>query len=433
MSRVAVIGAGASGLVAMKVLGGAGLDVVAFERGNEVGGLWIYENSNGLSPAYRSLHANTTKTVMEYSDWPMPKGFPEYPAHHQIAAYLQTYADHFELEDRIRFGHRVTSVLPGGSGWLVTVRTADGESTETFDAVVVASGHFWEPAWPDPAYPGVFDGRQLHSCGHRDPVDFKGRNVLVVGAGNSAMDIAVDLNTLASNVLLSVRTPTHILPKYIFGEPFARFAGRFRWLPWKLRQSALALILRMWRGGYGKYALAEPRHGIYEAHPTLSDALLSKIRHGDIVPRPAIERFGGQTVHFTDGSVDGADCVIWCTGYRVGLPFLDPELVRVVDNRIDLYFRIYPSGIAGLAFVGFVQQRGAIMPVSEEQSRLVAAYLTGEHELPDDPEMRGEIAEYHASSARRFLDTSRHRMEVEQEPYIRMLRKERRRRQGAVR
>lgn len=174
--QVAVIGAGAAGLCAAKHLLGQGIDVVIHELGSHIGGLWVYENDNGLSPAYQSLHVNSEIAVTAYKDFPFPPSAPLYPDHREMAAYLQAYADHFNLRPHTRFNSRVTSVRPAdGGGWDVTL--AQG-CTERFDAVVVASGHQGVPSHPP--FAKDFTGQYLHSHGYREPEPFKGQHVLVV-------------------------------------------------------------------------------------------------------------------------------------------------------------------------------------------------------------------------------------------------------------
>jgi cation diffusion facilitator CzcD-associated flavoprotein CzcO len=189
-------------MVALKALVSAGVPVVCFEKGDRVGGNWVFRNTNGMSASYRSLHINTSRERMEYSDFPMPKSYPDFPHHTQIKQYLEAYVDHFDLRRHIRFSTGVQHAAQHDGGWLLTLE--DG-STEQFDALVVANGHHWDPALPDPPFPGVFDGRQLHSHDYVEPEPFRGLRVVVVGRGNSAMDIAVELGEVADRVFLSAR------------------------------------------------------------------------------------------------------------------------------------------------------------------------------------------------------------------------------------
>src|SRR5581483_693779 len=190
LPTVCVIGAGSSGIAATKTLSERGLEVDCYEKSDRVGGNWVFGNRNGMSSAYRSLHINTSRERMEYSDFPMPASYPDFPHHSQIAAYFDAYVDHFGIRDRIIFQTGVERAErdPRTGTW--NVQTDRGE-TRRYDMLVVANGHHWDPRWPEPPFPGSFAGDQLHSHHYIDNEPLRGRRVLVVGIGNSAMDIAV--------------------------------------------------------------------------------------------------------------------------------------------------------------------------------------------------------------------------------------------------
>ena len=172
--------------------------------GSQVGGNWRYENDNGVSSAYRSLHINTSREAMEYAAWPMPESLPDYPSHWQIAQYFDDFVDHFGLRDTITFRTEVTRVSPAdGGGWDVTIRPRDdvrAVETRHYDHVLVANGHHWDPRWPEPSFPGseTFPGEQIHAHYYRTPEVFAGQRVVVLGIGNSATDIAVEASRHAS-------------------------------------------------------------------------------------------------------------------------------------------------------------------------------------------------------------------------------------------
>src|SRR5687767_14900565 len=159
--RVAVVGAGAAGLTAVKELLGIGAEVVAYDKGDRPGGLWVNKSSSGISPAYDSLHLNTSKGRTEFADFPMPEDWPDYPSVNCVAGYLADYAEKFGLLDSIRFNTTVTSVERDEDGsWVVE---SDPGTPERFDAVVIANGHNWNPRWPSPPYPGNFEGAEMHA------------------------------------------------------------------------------------------------------------------------------------------------------------------------------------------------------------------------------------------------------------------------------
>jgi cation diffusion facilitator CzcD-associated flavoprotein CzcO len=445
--RVCVIGAGSSGIAACQALGAAGIPYDCLEKGSQVGGNWRYRNDNGQSAAYRSLHINTSRRTMEYRAFPMPEDLPDFPSHFQIAAYFDDYVAHFGLAEHIRFRTEVLRVEPAGDGsWDVTSRpVAPGagpeepagapsptETTVRYRAVVVANGHHWDPRWPEPAFPGEddFTGERMHAHAYDTPDVLEGRRVLVLGIGNSATDIAVEASRTAEATFLAMRRGAHVIPKYVFGRPMdeiqAGLASKVH-VPLAVQRASAGALLRVTTGRMTDYGLPEPDHRLFEAHPTVSSELLGRLGHGDITPKPNIERFlGDRRVRFVDGSEEELDLVVYCTGYRIRFPFLDESLVSTRDNHVPLYRRVVAPDRPGLFFVGLVQPIGAVMPLAEAQAGWIAALLTGETALPEPAAMRRAIAEEEAAMARQYLSSKRHTIQVDFYDYLRLLRRERR-------
>jgi NADPH-dependent 2,4-dienoyl-CoA reductase/sulfur reductase-like enzyme len=413
--RVAVVGAGAAGLTAVKELAEAGLEVVAYERRERPGGLWVRDPRGSASPAYASLHLNTSKGRTEFAAHPMPAGWPDYPSADLVAGYLDDYARRFGLYESIRFGVEVTRVERGPDGWLVT---ADG-ATERYDAVVVANGHNWDPRRPDPAYPGEFSGEQMHAHDYQDADVFAGRRVLVVGMGNSAVDIAVDASHRARGpVLLSSRQGVYVIPKYLFGKPADATNGALSRLPWRLRQRISEAALRLATGRPEAYGLPAPERGLLESHPTVSDTLLHRLTHGEVEHRPGIERFDGGQVVFTDGRRDTVDLVVWATGYRVTVPFLDERWLGPDPEDLLLYHRVFHLQDPTLCFVGLMQSTGAAFPVVEAQSRLAADVLSGRASLPTAEEQRADAERALKASVERWGGDRRPAMRIDFDGYM---------------
>src|SRR5690349_6480948 len=192
LPSVCVIGAGSSGIAAAKALHERGIPFDCFEKSDQVGGNWVFGNRNGMSSAYRSLHINTSRERMEYSDFPMPKSYPDFPHHTHIAKYFDDYVEHFGVRDRIRFETGVEHAARRPDGvWEIALDTGE---TLRYDTLFVANGHHWDARWPEPAFPGSdeFEGVQMHSHDYKgdDPNFFRDKHVVVLGMGNSAMDIA---------------------------------------------------------------------------------------------------------------------------------------------------------------------------------------------------------------------------------------------------
>lgn len=418
--RVAVIGAGAAGLATTKALLDVGADVDTYEKGDRPGGLWARDNSSGLSPAYESLHLNTSKGRTEFADFPMPSEWIDYPSADLVAGYLADYARTFGLLGRIRFDTSVASVereegTSEEGSWLVTTDTGEADR---YDAVVVANGHNWDPKWPHPDYLGTFDGTQLHAHDYRAAEVFCGKRVLVVGMGNSAMDIAVDASYVAgAPVLLSARHGVHIVPKYLFGRPADATAGAIAALPWRVRQVIAETLLRLAVGRPESYGLPAPAGGLFQNHPTISDTILHRLTHGAVEPRPAIERLDGDRVVFTDGRSDEVDTIVWATGYRVTIPFLSSRWLGPDPEAMLLHHRVFHLDDPSLAFVGLLQSTGAALPVVEAQAKLVAAYVGGDYALPADRERR-QSAQRALAGARSRWGDRRPAMRIDFDQYV---------------
>ena len=377
-----VIGAGSSGIAAVKALDERGLPVECFEKSDRVGGNWVWGNRNGMSSAYRSLHINTSRERMEYSDFPMPKSYPDFPHHTHIAEYFDAYVDHFGFRDRIRFQTGVERA-DARRGRDLGAGARHGE-TRRYDALLVANGHHWDPRWPEPPFPGSedFGGVQMHSHDYKgeDPEFFRDKAVVVLGMGNSAMDIAVEASFSAAHVHLAARRGAHVVPKYLFGRPIDQLGGTQ--VPFAVRSRLLRGMLKVSLGDMERYGLPKPDHRFGDAHPTVSDDILSRMAHGTITAKPNIASLTRDSVRFVDGSEVKADVVVYCTGYKVTFPFFDPGLVSAPDNDLPLFRRTFHPGFTDLFFIGLLQPLGAIMPIAEEQSRWVCDYLSGRYALP---------------------------------------------------
>ncbi|HEX6247744.1 MAG TPA: NAD(P)-binding domain-containing protein [Nocardioidaceae bacterium] len=439
-ARVCIVGAGSSGIAAAQVLHARGVDFDCFELGSQVGGNWRYGNDNGMSSAYRSLHINTSRDLMEFRSYPMPDDLPEYPSHWQIAAYFDDFVDHFGLRDTITFRTEVVKVQPQPGAdptrrYEVTIRGRDEQGhpdepeVRHYEHVVVANGHHWDPRWPEPSFPGseTFPGLQLHAHYYRTPDIFEGKRVLVLGIGNSATDIAVESSRTADVTYLAMRRGAHIVPKFVFGVPTDHLTDSVvARMPLKVQQLSMAALLRITQGRVTDYGLPRPDHAVLHAHPTVSDDLLTRLGHGDITVKPNIDRFEDDKVFFEDGSAAEVDVVVYCTGYRVSFPFLDEKVVRAEDNHIDLYRRVVDPEHPGLYFIGLIQPLGAIMPLAEIQAEWIADLVSGEGDLPSYDEMRAQIAEYDEQVRKRYVASKRHTIQVDFHTYFAEIERERR-------
>jgi cation diffusion facilitator CzcD-associated flavoprotein CzcO len=413
---VCVIGAGASGIAMAKALLDRKVAFDWFERAQRIGGLWA-EGEGCNAVAYQSLHMNSSKRKMEFNDYPMPDPYPDFPSRDEVAAY----ARHFGVYDRVALGRNVTKVerLSSG-GWAVHI---DGEG-RTYDFVLVASGYHSTPKLPAGAA-NDFGGEVLHSHDVRDAAPFSGRNVLVVGFGNSAVDIASLASTTAARTYLSIRRGAHIVPKYLFGRPFDELPAP----PWPraLRWGWYGLAIRLTVGSLRRYDLPPPKHYFGRSAVTISSDLLARISHGKVLPRPAVNGFQGRRVTYADGQSEEVDTVIYCTGYSHSTPFLEHAGLDPATIDYGLFEQIWDPRFSGLAHIGLVQPLGSVFPVIEVQAQVLADWIAGNYALPTSAAMLRSIRRADRRRERRYVASERHVLQVDEPDYSQRLQREHRR------
>jgi hypothetical protein len=423
-AEACVIGAGAAGLAAGKALVDRGISFDWFEKGSMVGGLWRIDNDNGDIAAYKTLHLNSSRPLTQYPSYPMPLDWPDYPHHELMAEYFQRFAEDNDLLGRITFNAEVSSVVPlegpgtpGANGWAVT--TAEG-GTRTYRDVLIANGHHSVPKYPD--FPGEFTGVSMHSHDYRDPAVFTDKDVVVVGVGNSGMDIACDAAKVARSVFLVTRHGVHVIPKYAFGKPVDQLGNPLMaYVPFPVERAIYETIMRVTTGRPQDRGLPKPDHRLLHAHPTVSAELYDRVGHGDIVMKPGVERLDGDKVRFADGSGEHADVLVYATGYKVTLPFLDKAIYDPAHNAMPLYQRVLSPDLPGLYFIGFIQTVGSNIPLYEYQSQWVGDLITGAVVLPSDQQMRGWIANDQRALTKRYIRSDRHTMQVDFWRYVRAM------------
>ncbi|MDT2005234.1 NAD(P)-binding protein [Rhodococcus opacus] len=372
MTRYCVIGAGAAGVSALQQLRQAGHEVECFEKSDRVGGHWHTD--------YEALHLITSRDMTMFEGFPMPEHYPHFPRRDQVREYIESYARHHGHYDLINFDTEVLSVNPvaagsgpvGSAGWRVTTSRGD---EGIFDGVLVANGHLWSPKIPQ--VPGEFAGKQLHSSEYNNVGDLDGNRILVVGAGNSGCDIAVDVAQHRREADIVMRKGIYFQPKTYFGVPRQEvpFLGQFS----PDEQDLLSrLLARVSIGENKNYpGMPEPEvRTLADGATTVNDLLLYWVHHGRVQIRPGITRFDGNTVHFSDGSARDYDSIIWATGFNVNLPFLDTDQITWRSGVPVRYAGgILPEGAEKLYFVGLIAPRGPQIPVYGVQTKLIARMI----------------------------------------------------------
>ena len=424
--RFCVIGAGPSGLTVAKNFRQRNIPFDCFESQDDVGGNWFY--GSPASSVYASTHLISSKRMTEYTDFPMPKGIAPYPSHVEVLSYLRSYADHFALREHITFGTVVRRVERAGSLWRVTTSPRNdprAEVTRAYLGVVVANGHHWDPLLPE--LPGDFAGRVLHSHDYKTPNILADKRVLVVGAGNSGCDIAVESAQHAAATYLSMRRGYHFIPKFLLGRPTDRLADSLhrKHVPRWLQRWISTILVRIALGPPHRYGLPRPEHRLFETHPIINSQLLYYVGHGGIQPKPDIASAHGNTVRFRDGSEESIDTIIYATGFKVSFPFLDSRLILDDRNRPCLYLNVFHPEEENLFVAGLIQPNSGLWGLADYQAQLISAYIVARQQDSQRARwFRGLKAKpLDLGNGIRYVDSPRHVLEVEYYSYRRQLKK----------
>ncbi|XP_068096010.1 dimethylaniline monooxygenase [N-oxide-forming] 2-like isoform X2 [Hyperolius riggenbachi] len=403
--KVAIIGAGCSGLAAIKICVEDGMDPTCFERSDDIGGIWRYTETveEGRGSIYQSIFTNTSKEMMCYSDFPMPEDFPVYLNHSKMLEYLYLYAEHFKLKKYIQFqtevcGVRQHSDFATTGQWDIEIEIRGKRSVLLFDVVIVCSGHFNDPYMPLHSFPGIehFKGHYIHSRFFKTSDNYRGKTVLVVGNGNSAGDISVEISHVAKQVFLSTRNGSWVVSRISRdGFPIDIVVSQrsTMWirnvLPKMLAARMMEKLMSRWFD-HSNFGL-EPKNRL--KHPMVNDYLPSHILQGSIKVKPGIASFSGTSVTFEDGTVAEVDEVIFATGYNSKFPFLDDSLIKLNDNDVFLYKYVFPVHLEKptIAFLGLIQPLGPTMPTVELQARWVSKVFKGVIGLPTAKKMENHI------------------------------------------
>ncbi|CAG5135363.1 unnamed protein product [Candidula unifasciata] len=430
--RIAIIGAGSSGLTAIKCCLDEGLLPVCLEKGSDIGGLWRFSPDvvDATASIYNSLVINTSKFMMMFSDFPPPDCFPPFLTHENVFEYFRLYAKHFHLLPHIMFHTQVCHVTKSSDydstgQWDVTFRrqvTAhdccqhlQDVVSERFDGVMICTGHHSVPHIPHIPGLDTFQGTVLHSHAYKDASPFHGKRVVILGFGNSAVDIACDLAKSAQQVYLSSRRGAWIVPRTAFwGLPADMLANSrlvftmpYRLLDWCVQLQA---NFRIDHATYG----IKPAHGVLNCHPTINDELPVHLVSGRVQTRANILCVDTNSVQFDDLTVCPCDVIILATGYEYRVDVVDEQVFKVDNNRSRLYKYMFPPHLSKptLAIIGLVQSIGASMPISEMQSRWFARIMTGAAKLPSQQEMIDDINMKEAAMSDLYVRSRRHTLQT---------------------
>ncbi|XP_069087714.1 flavin-containing monooxygenase 5-like isoform X1 [Pleurodeles waltl] len=433
--RVAVVGAGASGLSAIKCCLDEGLEPTCFERSDDIGGLWRFKEDpeEGRASIYKSVIINTSKEMMSFSDFPIPDNYPNYMHNSKIMDYFRLYAKHFSLLKYIRFKTTVCNIkqrpdFSTTGQWDVVTETDGVQESAIFDAILVCSGHHTFPNMPLDSFPGIekFKGQYFHSRDYKNPEAFEGKRIIIIGIGNSGGDLAVELSRTASQVFLSTRRGSWIINRISDnGYPVdivhsTRFSKMFLALLPQSTRSYLAEAALNKRFNHFNYGLL-PKHRYFSQHPTVNDDLPNRIMSGKVLVKANVKRFTETSAIFEDGTVEeDIDVVIFATGYSFSFPFFEDSVLQVHNNKITLYKNVFPPHLKKptMALVGLIQPLGAIMPISELQARWAIRVFKGLNKLPSVDEMEADIAMKKEALEKRYVPSQRHTIQVDYVHYM---------------
>ena len=398
-----IIGAGPAGLAVARALAERDLPYTHLERHSAVGGIWDIDNPG--TPMYDSAHFISSRTLSGFGGYPMPASYADYPPREDILAYLRGFADAYGLTDRIEFGQEVVAVERNADRtWSVT--RASGVRTVHRD-VVVCSGAQWHPH--QPTLPGTFTGEVRHSITYRSAAELSGKRVLIVGAGNSGVDIACDAANNADSAAISMRRGYWIVPKHIFGKPVDVIGETGPHLPARLESRIFGRLLRLLEGDLRAAGLQKPDHRLLESHPIVNSQMLHHLRHGDLVAKPDIVDTLGSTVRFADGSSADYDLIIMATGYEQRIPFAQDLFGD--SYHPDLYLWAFSRQHPGLYAVGFIETNSGAYQMFDLQGQLIASYID-EHDQDTASARRFSLRIAHdrpdLSGGLRFVGSPRH-------------------------
>lgn len=387
--RVCVVGGGPAGLSIARAFKILGLEFDVYERHSDVGGIWAPGNRG--TPMYESAHFISSKNQSNFLDYPMPDEYPDYPSNRQIDSYLRSFASAYSLYDDISLDTEVLAAVFEDDGW--TVHLLDGD-TRRYSHLICANGTNWHPRLP--RHPGNFGGEMIHSVNYDSLDQFKGRRVLVVGAGNSGCDIACDAAKMADAAFISLRRGYHFIPKHLFGIPADEFAKKGPKLPPRLQQAVFGRLLRLLNGDVTRLGLPKPDHKIFESHPIANSQLLHYLAHGDIKAKDDIVRLDEGGAFFEDGSREDVDFIVYATGYEWRIPYVNPAHFRWEGGRPDLYMNLFSRENRRLFGMGFTETSGGAYQLFDNMADLIGRHLL---DVRKDPAR--------AASFRRLVQTER--------------------------
>ncbi|XP_039120990.1 probable indole-3-pyruvate monooxygenase YUCCA9 [Dioscorea cayenensis subsp. rotundata] len=359
-----IVGAGPSGLAVAACLHDKGVPFLILERSNCIASLWQHKTYDRLS-----LHL--PKKFCELPLMPFPLNLPDYPTKNQFVSYLEAYANKFDIRPEFQRTVVNTEYDHGLGLWRVKAVIREGNYKEEEEEVeyvcrwlVVATGENAEAVLPEIEGMKDFQGLSMHTSLYKSGEMFRDKKVLVIGCGNSGMEVCLDLCNHNALPSLVVRDSVHILPREMLGQStFGLSMWLLRWLPMSIVDCLLLVLSHFIIGDTSVFGIPRPRLGPLELKsqsgktPVLDIGTLAQIKSGKIKVRKAVKRLMKHGAEFMDNTYEDFDAVILATGYKSNVPYwLKESDLWEVDEAMKSSFNICWKGQSGLYSVGFTRK-----------------------------------------------------------------------------
>ncbi|MFA8450200.1 MAG: flavin-containing monooxygenase [Bacteroidales bacterium] len=391
--QIAIIGGGASGLMAAKNLIDLNLSPVIFEKNTFTGGVWANKADPKSSPGHEELMTNISKRNMSISDYPFPDDTEHFPYWRKVCNYIESYKDHFNLEKVIKYGHTITDLTKTDNGILVEgLDNQNHKYSATFSKVIVCTGLYSKPFYAKIKGIDNYSGKILHSINFDKSSDFKGKKVLVIGYASSAVDIAACLARNDVDTYLSYKSLSLVIPHFFGNRPFDYLISRYTTLlpPWYFTCQFRKNFFRSEKGRTKKL-LKDPPIQPEKYKICSSSDFRDLANNGKITIYPEIEGINKETIVFKNHESIKADYIIFATGYTPNFPNLNGFDIPFKGNLPLAYKHIFPVKEKDIAFIGTPFVRGGTFPFYEMQGRYIAHIFGDYTKLPSEREMAADI------------------------------------------